>query len=225
MKQPVILSWSGGKDSAAALHALRHSTDWEVAGLLTTLTRPFDRVSMHGVRRALLEEQARSLALPLHTVEIPEGAGNAEYESAMRDAFLCRRTEGIRVVAFGDLFLRDLKEYREAQVERLGMDALFPLWNRDTAELARAFSRQGFRAVVTCVDGEVLGREWAGRSYDAAFLRDLPPHVDPCGENGEFHTFVYDGPPFRHPVQHQRGETVLRDGRFFFCDLLPPSGD
>lgn len=217
--EPLILSWSGGKDSALALHALRGSVEYTVTALLTTLTGTYDRISMHGVRRPLLEAQTRALGLPLRTVEISAGAGNEEYQERTGRALAEARAEGIRTVAYGDLFLEDIRRYREEQLAREGMRAIFPLWLLPTDALAEEFLRLGFRAVITCVDGEQLDGGLSGREYDAALLRDLPAGVDPCGENGEFHTFVYDGPGFREPVPFRRGETVVRDGRFHFCDL------
>jgi uncharacterized protein (TIGR00290 family) len=219
MTEPIILSWSGGKDSALALHQLGGSTRFRVAGLLTTVTEDYDRISMHGVRRRLLERQVEALGLPLTTVGIPPAAANQAYEERMGAALAGLREGGVRTVAFGDLFLEDIRRYRETMLAGAGMAATFPLWGRDTAALAREFLALGFRAVVTCVDCQQLDGAFVGRDYDAAFLHDLPPGVDPCGENGEFHTFVFDGPGFREPVPLRRGEVVLRDERFWFCDL------
>jgi uncharacterized protein (TIGR00290 family) len=219
MTERIILSWSGGKDSALALHQLRASPRFEVAGLLTTVTEEYDRISMHGVRRRLLERQAGALGLPLTTVGIEPAAANRSYETRMEAALAGVRERGIRTVAFGDLFLEDVRRYREEMLARVGMAALFPLWGRDTDALAREFLDLGFRAVLTCVDGEQLDGAFVGRGFDAALLRDLPPGADPCGENGEFHTFVHAGPGFREPVPFRRGEVVLRDERFWFCDL------
>lgn len=219
MPEPLIVSWSGGKDSALALHALRRSPDYEVVALLTTLTDTYDRVSMHGVRRELLEAQTRSLGLPLRTVQISSGSSNEEYQQRLGRALADACAEGIHTVAYGDLFLEDIRRYREEVLAREEMRAVFPLWGRPTDRLAEEFLRLGFRAVITCVDGEQLDGSFAGREYDGALLHDLPAGVDPCGENGEFHTFVYDGPGFREPVRFRRGGTVVRDNRFHFCDL------
>ena len=191
-----------------------------VAGLLSTVTEGFERVSMHGVRVALLEQQAAALALPLRLVYIPPNATNEVYESRMAEALGDFQRQGISEVAFGDLFLADIREYRERWLRRIGMRAIFPLWQRDTAQLAQSFIDQQFRAVITCVDARILDRSFAGRLYDRRLLRDLPAGVDPCGENGEFHTFVFDGPNFRRPVRVRPGEIVLRDS-WHFCDLLP----
>ena len=220
-REPVLLCWSGGKDCALALRELLAQGRCPVAALLTTLTEGYERVSMHGVRRELLHQQADSLGLPLAEVWIPPSASNEIYAGRMAAALARFQAEGVCRVAFGDLFLADIRRYREENLARAGLGALFPLWGKDTAALAREFLAAGFRARVTCVDTAQLDGRFAGREYDAAFLSELPAPVDPCGENGEFHTFVFDGPPFRRPVPIRSGETVLRDGRFRFHDLLP----
>ena len=202
-----------------ALHALRAAGDCRVAALLTTITEEYDRISMHGVRRALLKRQAESLGLPLHAVLIPPQCINATYEARMNEALTKHFVRGVRRVAFGDIFLEDLRVYREKNLAQIGMQALFPIWKRDTRELAREFVRLGFRAITVCVDPRVLDASFAGRELDASFFADLPPGVDPCGENGEFHTFAFDGPEFKTPIAFRVGETILRDG-FCFCDLL-----
>jgi uncharacterized protein (TIGR00290 family) len=218
-RERIVLSWSGGKDSALALFELRRAGRYEVVGLLTTVTREYDRISMHGVRRALLEAQARAAGVPLTVVEISAGAPNGEYEARMGEALERFREAGVRTVAFGDLFLEEIRRYREERLAPVGMRALFPLWGRDTAELAREFVERGFRAVLTCVDSRQLDGAFAGREFDARLLADLPRSVDPCGENGEFHTFVHAGPILSHPVPARTGEVVCRDGRFHFCEL------
>ncbi len=218
--EPILFCWSGGKDSAMALHALLQQRDLRIAALLTTVTEGYDRVSMHGVRRELLHRQADSLRLPLHEVFIPPQCVNLIYESRMEEAMRLHLAKGIRQVAFGDIFLEDLRVYREKNLARLEMQALFPIWKRDTRELIREFLAAGFRAVAVCVDTKVLDPRFAGRELDASFFADLPPNVDPCGENGEFHTFVFDGPIFQQPVDFTFGEVILRDS-FAFCDLLP----
>jgi len=220
MPEDVLFCWSGGKDSAMALHELRANQDCRVTALLTTVTDEYDRISMHGVRRALLERQAESLHLPLHAVLIPPQCINATYEQRMKEALAEHRAAGVHRVAFGDIFLEDLRAYRERNLALAGMQALFPIWKRDTRDLAREFLRLRFRAITVCVDPRVLEPSFAGRELDASFFADLPPGVDPCGENGEFHTFVFDGPIFESPVQFRAGEKVMRDG-FCFCDLLP----
>lgn len=217
---PPLLCWSGGKDSALALHRLL-GEGRGASTLLTTLTEGFDRISMHGVRRELLERQVAALGLPLRPVYISRGAGNAEYESRMEEALLEQRERGVEEAAFGDIFLEDLRAYRERQLARIGMRGLFPLWKTDTAALAERFIALGFKAALVCVDTRALDASFAGAEFDRGLLRRLPRGVDPCGENGEFHSFVYDGPIFREPVRFARGESVLRDGRFQFFDLLP----
>jgi uncharacterized protein (TIGR00290 family) len=218
--EPILLSWSGGKDSALALHALRQTPGVEVTGLLTTVTEDYDRISMHGVRRALLEQQAEAAGLPLQIVSIPPDCTNEIYEQRMAAALVSHRERGGRRVAFGDLFLEDIRAYREAKLAGAGMTALFPVWGRDTAALARDFIAQGFQAVLVCVDTEALDPAFAGRAFDADLLRDLPAQVDPCGENGEFHTFVHTGPIFRRPIPFQLGPQETRLGRFRYQDLL-----
>lgn len=200
--------------------ALWHARDaYDIAALMTTVTREFDRISMHGVRIELLRMQAERLRIPLHLIQIPHPCTNEIYEQAMRDAWIRSQDQGVLRVICGDLFLEDVRRYRE---ERLfGAEAcVFPLWRRPTSEIAHEFLELGFRAVLCCVDTHALPADFAGREYDESLLADLPASVDPCGENGEFHTFVYAGPLFQSPLRWQRGERVLRDGRFSYCDLL-----
>ena len=214
----VALSWSSGKDSAWSLHLLRQDPAVEVVALVTTINEEFDRVAMHAVRRELLELQAESAGLPLWKVPLPWPCSNEQYESRMRD--LCARAvqEKIEAMAFGDLFLADIRAYREKQLENTELRPIFPVWRLPTRELARDMIQAGLRAKITCVDPKVLSREFAGREFDASFLSELPEGVDPCGENGEFHSFVYDGPMFRRPVPVRVGEIVEREG-FVFADL------
>jgi uncharacterized protein (TIGR00290 family) len=221
MGEKVILSWSGGKDSALALHELQKAGDYEIAVLLTTVTRDYDRICMHGVRRVLLEQQAKALGLPLETVFISKGASNDEYESQMQQVLTRYLAAGVRSVAFGDIFLEELRAYREAKLSTIGIKGLFPLWKRDTAELACTFISLGFRAVITSADSNCLRSGCVGRAFDEQFLTSLPPAVDPCGENGEFHSFVYDGPIFSRRVLHTVGEVVRRENGFYYCDLMP----
>ena len=215
----VLVSWSGGKDSCFALYETQRAPEYRVAALLTTLTRDFDRVSMHGVRRELLEEQAASLGLPLHQVFISKDASNDEYEMKMAEAFSEYRRRGIDSIVFGDLFLADIRAYREEFLARQMMHGLFPVWKRDTSSFIREFIELGFKTIVTCVDSKVLDGSFVGKTIDEAFLSSLPESVDPCGENGEFHTFVFDGPTFARPVDFSLGEIVLRES-FWFCDLV-----
>jgi uncharacterized protein (TIGR00290 family) len=219
--RPIVLSWSGGKDSALALRALRADPSFQVSALLTTVTAGYDRISMHGVRRTLLEEQAAALGIPLHVVEIEPAAANDTYETRMTATLARLREMGADAVAFGDLYLADVRAYRESMMARVGMSALFPIWGHDTAATARDFIDSGFRAITTCVDTEQIPAGFAGEWYDHDFLARLPAGADPCGENGEFHTFVVDGPGFTRPVTVHAGERVLRDHRFQYCDLLP----
>ena len=220
MSEPILFCWSGGKDSALALHTLLQQNDVRIAALLTTVTEGYDRISMHGVRRELLQQQAKSLRLPLHEVFIPPQCVNPIYEARMEEALLFYFKQGIRRVAFGDIFLEDLRLYREKNLARVAMQALFPIWKRDTLELIREFHAAQFRSVVVCIDSRVLDPSFAGRELDVSFFDDLPPGVDPCGENGEFHTFAFDGPIFSRPVDFTLGEVVWRDS-FVFRDLLP----
>ena len=219
MPEPILFCWSGGKDSAMALHTLLESGEARVAALLTTVTDGYERISMHGVRRELLWKQAESIGLPLHEVLIPPQCVNPVYEARMEEALQRFAAQGVQRVAFGDIFLEDLRAYRERNLARIGMTAIFPIWKRDTKQLAEDFCAKGFRAVAVCVDGKVLDRSFAGRELNAQFFRDLPAGADPCGENGEFHTFVFDGPIFNTPVRCATGEVVEREG-FYFCDLI-----
>jgi uncharacterized protein (TIGR00290 family) len=220
MPVPVVFSWSGGKDSAMALHALLHDPEFIVVSLLTTVTEGYERISMHGVRNELLRRQAESMALPVEEVRIPPQCPNSVYEARMAEAVLRFRERGILHFAFGDIFLEDLRAYREQKLLHANMTALFPIWKVDTHGLAARFLRDGFRAIAVCIDPRKIDKAFAGRELDASFFGDLPAGVDPCGENGEFHTFVFDGPIFRSPVPVRIGEIVERDS-FIFCDLLP----
>lgn len=213
-----LLSWSSGKDSAWSLQLLREDPGIEVVALVTTLNEAFDRVAMHAVRRELVEMQAAALELPLWTVPLPWPCSNEAYEARM--SALCARALGecVEAMAFGDLFLADIRAYRERQLRGTGLTPLFPVWQIPTGELAHQMIAAGLKAKVTCVDPRLLPREFAGREFDERFLADLPPGIDPCGENGEFHSFVYDGPGFAQPVAIEVGEVVERDG-FIFADL------
>jgi uncharacterized protein (TIGR00290 family) len=214
----VLLSFSSGKDSAWALHVLRRDRTIQVAGLLTTINRAAGRVAMHAVREELLEAQARALRLSLFKVAIPSPCSNEEYEAAMGAAVARAQADGIEAIAFGDLYLEDIRRYREERLSPTGIRPLFPLWGAPTPALAREMVEAGLRAHVTCVDPRKLDPSFAGRTFDASFLRDLPPDVDPCGENGEFHTFAYAGPMFDAPIAIEPGVVVERDG-FVFADV------
>jgi uncharacterized protein (TIGR00290 family) len=227
MPEPLILSWSGGKDSALALDALRGAGVHDPIVLLTSVTAGYERIAIHGVRRELLRAQAGALGLPLHEFTLQPDCSNEAYEAALASALDEVRTRhGARRIAFGDLYLEDVRRYREERVGALGFEPVFPLWGADTAALAESFVARGFQARLVCVDTTQLDASFAGRAYDAALLDDLralPRPVDPCGENGEFHTFVTFGPGFGTPVACDVGEVVMRGGRFAYCDLLAPT--
>ena len=216
----VVVSWSSGKDAALTLHRLRHDPSVEVVGLLTTITREYARVSMHGVREELLEQQAAAAGLPLEKVEIPAPCPNEVYDRLMAGAVRRLADRGVTHLAFGDLFLEDIRAYRESRLAATGLRPLFPLWGIPTRTLAEHMLMIGIEAWVVCLDPRKLSPSFAGRRFDAGFLADLPAEVDPCGENGEFHTFVSGGPMFRTPIRVHRGEVVERDG-FLFADLVP----
>jgi uncharacterized protein (TIGR00290 family) len=219
--EKVLVAWSGGKDSAIALHEIQKSRQYQIAALLTTVTEDYDRVSMHGVRRILLERQVDSLGFHLEKVLIPKNASNEKYEASMERVLAHYKQAGISSVVFGDIFLEDLRQYREDNLAKLRMTGIFPLWKRDTQELAHSLTLFGFKAITTCVDTHVLDKRFVGRVIDEQFLSELPPTVDPCGENGEYHSFVYAGPIFKEKISYTLGEIVLRDNRFCFCDLIP----
>ena len=221
MKTTVIMSWSGGKDCAMALYELLQSNEYEPVALLTTISQEHRRVSHHGVREELLEQQAQAIGIPLEKVYLPTAGGpctNDVYEQIMRDALAKFQSRGVNTVAFGDLFLQDLRAWREANLAKAAMTGLFPICKRDTTELARTIIDLGFKAYLSCVEGNV-GPKFVGRRYDHQLLADLPRSIDPCGENGEFHTFIYDGPIFQYPVETRVGEIIMRDGRYY-ADLL-----
>jgi uncharacterized protein (TIGR00290 family) len=214
------MAWSSGKDSAWALHTVRQSGDYDVTGLLTTITETFDRVSMHGVRRSIVEAQARSVGIPLITAPIPFPCPNETYEKVMAAAMARARAEGVRVVIFGDLYLEDVRAYREKTLSPVGMTPVFPLWGRPTHELAEQMIDDGLHAIVVCIDPRRLSRTLAGSRFDRMFLDALPPGIDPCAENGEFHTVVVGGPMFKTPIPVKISETVEREG-FVYTDVIP----
>ena len=222
MREKVVVAWSGGKDSALALYEILESHSYDVLKLLTTVTKDNDRISIHSVRRALLEQQANALDIPLEITFIPKGASDEEYENAMLKTLKTARSSGVSSVVFGDIFLEDVRKYREQTLlSKAGMNGVFPLWKKDTSTLARRFITLGFKAVITSIDSNVLTEDFVGREYNEQFLLDLPENVDPCGENGEFHSFVYGGPIFHEKVAFKKGERGLLEGRFYYCDLLP----
>jgi uncharacterized protein (TIGR00290 family) len=224
-RSPVVLSWSGGKDSSLTLATLRADPSFEVVALLTSITREYDRVSIHGVRRTLLEAQAASVGLPLIEISLEPQCTNDAYEAAFHAALAEIRATypSVRHLAFGDLFLADVRAYRERMLERSGFTPIFPIWGRDTRQLATEFVNRGYKAHLVAVDTTQLDASYAGRAFDHSLLAELPPTVDPCGERGEFHTFVFNGPGFGTPISVELGEVVLRDERFAFCDLVPRS--
>ncbi|NLC67747.1 MAG: diphthine--ammonia ligase [Clostridiaceae bacterium] len=219
VKEKIVFSWSAGKDSALALYKLMTKGDWEIT-LLTTITEKYERVSMHGIREYLVEMQARSLGLTLEKVYISPGCTNEEYERKMEELMTRYKNLGIKKVAFGDIFLEDVRKYREENLKKVSMEAVFPLWGRDTREVANQFINLGFKSIITCVDTKVLDGSFAGRFFNKEFLEDLPENIDPCGENGEFHSFVFDGPILREKIEFSIGQKVLRDERFMFCDVF-----
>jgi len=221
MVEKLLFTWSGGKDSTMALYELQMTHGYEIAALLTTITEDYDRVSIHGIRQILLERQADSLGFPLEKVFISKNASNEEYEYKMRDVLEKYLSAGVSSVAFGDIFLEQVRKYRQDNLSKIGMTAIFPIWGRNTTELAHRFIDLGFKAVITCVDSNVLDKTFVGRVFDEQFLSELPSTIDPCGENGEFHSFVYDGPIFQKRILHTIGEVILRDNRFYYCDLIP----
>ncbi|HTZ95126.1 MAG TPA: hypothetical protein VMB18_01935 [Terriglobales bacterium] len=214
-----LLSWSSGKDSAWALHVLRQQNEYEIVGLLTTFNRVFDRVAMHGVRRQLVEPQATAVGVPLWEVDLPSPCSNADYEAIMRETCKAAVLAGIEYIAFGDLFLTDIRAYREKQLQGSGLQPIFPVWGLPTRELAHTMIAAGVKAKLACIDCQRLSASFAGRDFDEKLLSEFPPETDPCGENGEFHTFVYAGPMFRHPLPLAVGEVVRRE-QFAFADLL-----
>lgn len=221
IKDKVAVSWSGGKDSTMALYYITKQKKYEVAYLLTTITEGFERVTMHGVRRELIKEQAESLGYPLLEVFIPPYASNEVYEERMKNATLKLISEGITKYVFGDIYLEDVRRYREENLKKLNLEGIWPIWGRDTKELALEFIKLGFKAIVCVVDTNVLDKSFVGREFNEKFISELPSNVDPCGEKGEFHTFVYDGPLFKREVKFKLGEKVLRENRFYFIDLIP----
>lgn len=235
MKPKALFNWSSGKDSALALYKILQENQYEVNTLLTSINKEFQRISMHGVHVLLLERQASLLGIPLTKMELPKEPSMEEYQEIMNTTMAKIKAQGITQSIFGDIFLEDLRQYREKQLNTIGMQAVFPLWKQNTSDLIQEFLQLGFKTIVTCVNGTYLDKSFAGRIIDQQFLDDLPENVDPCGENGEFHTFTFDGPIFKNPVQFEIGETVKKtypkpktnpedhdeEYIFWFCDLIP----
>lgn len=219
-KTKALLSWSSGKDSAYALYKVLQAGQWEVVSLVTTVTDPFQRVSMHGVRETLLDAQSRELGIPLHKIRIPSPCPNSVYEEKMSQCLNFWKEKGIRHLIFGDLFLEDVRSYREKNLAKLDMEGVFPLWHQETSALAKNMIDGGFKAVITCIDLKKLAPDFGGRQFDFDFLARLPKECDPCGENGEFHSFVFSGPIFKKEIAIKISETVVREG-FQFSDVLP----
>ncbi|MFC1478005.1 diphthine--ammonia ligase [Candidatus Margulisiibacteriota bacterium] len=221
MKKKALFCWSGGKDSALALYELQKNKDYEISALLTTVTEGYDRISMHGVRLPLLDRQAEAIGIPLEKVFISKNSSDEEYGAKMHEVLTKYKASGVSSAVFGDLYLEDVRKYREKQLKKVEMTAVFPLWGSNTTETAHRFIDAGFKTIITCVDTDQLDKSFTGRKYDKQFINELPCPVDPCGENGEFHSFVFDGPCFNRAIGFTKGETVLRDNRFYYCDLVP----
>jgi len=226
MSIKAYMNWSGGKDSSLTLHRILEDPGYRIDSLLTSFNTTHDRVSMHGVRRQLLEAQAESIGLPLQTIELPEQPGMGEYEEAMREKVHSLKERGCTHAVFGDIFLEDLRRYREEKLENMGVTSIFPLWKTPSSVLMQEFLEKGFKAIVVCVNTRWLDKSFCGRVIDEAFLKDLPADVDPCGENGEYHSFVFEGPIFKHPIPFEKGEIISKEykgpegpANFYFCDL------
>lgn len=221
MSKPIVISWSGGKDSALALYELKKNSRYNISSLLTTVVKDYSRSSMHGVRSELIEQQSKFLGLELDKVFLSKDESSVSYSSKMQLVLERYKRKGVFSVGFGDIFLEDIKQYRINNLAKLDMKGVFPLWKKDTLRLAHSFIDLGFKAITTCVDSRCLNEVFVGRFFDKNFLAELPQGIDPCGENGEFHTFVYAGPIFNETIRYKKGEIVLRNNRFYFCDLIP----
>ena len=220
MKRKTLMSWSSGKDSAWALHQLLQNPDYEVVGLFSTINKEVDRVAMHGVRVELLKAQAESIGLPVEIIELPDPCTNEDYERIMGTFIDMVKADNIECIAFGDLYLEDIRKYREGQLKDTGIEPIFPIWGIPTDELSNTLIENGIKTVITCVDSKQISEDFAGKEYDQHFLESLPESADPCGENGEFHSFVYDGPMFKEAIKITVGETIHK-GQFVFADVLP----
>lgn len=220
MKTKVLMSWSGGKDSALALYYILKDSNYEIISLITTVTEGYDRISMHGVRNELLELQAKEIGLPLHKIIIPQKCSNEDYQSIMSVEMTHFKEIGINHVIFGDIYLEDIRQYREEQLSKLDMKAIFPLWGIDTKQISDTFIKEGFKTIISCVDTNAIDKKFSGRIYDNDLLNDLPESCDVCGENGEFHTFLFDGPIFKNKISIKTGRQTMREERFFYTDIL-----
>ena len=219
MKEKIIFSWGSGKDSVLSLYELGKTNRYETVALLTTISKEFNRVSFHGVPANLVEKQAESIGFTLDKIILSASSSVEEYASKIENSLLKYRNRGIKKIVYGDIFLEDLREFRIKCLDKIGMEGIFPLWKRDTKEIIKKFISLGFKAITTSVDSKVLDKSFVGRMVDENFLKDLPDNVDPCGENGEFHTFVFDGPIFKNKINFSIGKIVLRDS-FYYCDLI-----
>jgi uncharacterized protein (TIGR00290 family) len=220
-KEIVLFTWSGGKDSALAFYNVSMNRKYKITALFTTVTDEYKRTSMHGVRETLLEKQAESIEIPLDKMFITKDCSNEEFETRMQKKLLYYKRKGVSTVVYGDIFLEELRSYRENNLAKLELKGLFPLWKTNSSEIAAVFMDLGFKAVVTCIDSEKLDKKYIGCEYNEEFIKGLSDRIDICGENGEFHTFVYDGPIFKEKIHFKKGEVVLRDNRYYFCDLIP----
>ena len=216
-----IISWSGGKDSALALYYLLLEKKYRFKKLITTISTDYNRISMHGIRKELLEKQSQSMGIPVHIISLPKDVTNDKYEEIMKKEMNKFKSQRVLNVVFGDIFLEDIRKYRESNLSKIGMNALFPLWGKSTKDLAKKFLDLGFEAIITCVDSTILDASFIGQLYNEDFLKSIPSNVDPCGENGEFHSFVFNGPIFSCPIQFKKGNIVFREDRFYFIDLIP----
>ena len=232
-----LFHWSGGKDSSLALYYILQQKEYEISSLLTTVSEKYDRISMHGVRKSVLEQQVKSLGMPLDTLVLPKGVSMTDYDHLMEEKLLLFKQKGVNYSIYGDIFLEDLKKYREHNLKKIGLQGIFPIWLKDTTALVKEFIALGFKSIVVCANARLLGEGFVGRLIDQSFLDDLPSEVDPAGENGEFHSFVYDGPIFSQAIPIEIGEKVLRsyapdqedsthnwDHQFWYCDLMLKAG-
>ena len=219
--EKVVFSWSGGKDSALALYKIQQSKQYEIVSLLTTLTDEYKRTSMHGIRENLLEKQTNSLNIPLHKIFLPKNGTNETYGKKMTESLQYFKDQGVTKIVFGDIFLEDVRKYREDNLKQIGMKGIFPLWGQKTENLSKEFFDLGFSSIICCIDSQKLEKKFVGRYFDKNFISDLPSNIDVMGENGEFHSFVYAGPNFQKHISFDIGNFVFRENRFWYCDLIP----